>query len=92
MTISTAPLNLCMGTWACRFRTFRRDRNHRMHITNCFVWKRYLEAEGKRQKRQATFTRLRGFRAKIAKFSRPHCLAFSRRGLRTKKTKRNIEK
>ena len=56
MTISTAPLNLCMGTWACRFRTFRRDRNHRMHITNCFVWKRYLEAEGKRQKRQATFT------------------------------------
>ena len=43
MTISAALLNLCMGTWACRFRTFRRDRNHCMYITNCFVWKRYLE-------------------------------------------------
>ena len=56
MTISAALLPLFMGTWACRFRTFRRDRNNCMYITNCFVWKRYLEAEGKRQKRQATFT------------------------------------
>ena len=50
MTIATALLNLFMGTWVCRFRTFLRDRNHRMYITNCFVWKGYLEAEGKRQR------------------------------------------
>ena len=54
MTISTALLNLCMGTWASRFRTFRRDRNH-MYIANCYVGKRYLEAEGKLQIQQATF-------------------------------------
>ena len=36
-------------------RTVRRDRNHRRYITNCFVWKRYLEAEGKRQREQVTF-------------------------------------
>ena len=38
-----------MATWACRFRTFRRDRNHRMHITNCLcgsaTWK--LKENGK---------------------------------------------
>ena len=44
-----------MGTWACRFRTFRQDRNHRMYTTDCFVWKRYLKDEGKRQRQQATF-------------------------------------
>ena len=36
-------------------RTFRRDRNHRTYIKNCFVRKRYLKAERKRQRQQATF-------------------------------------
>ena len=37
-------------------------------------------------------TWLRGFRVKIANFSRLRCLAISRKGLSTKKTKPNIEK
>ena len=37
-------------------------------------------------------TWLRGFRGKIANFSRLHCLAIPRRELSTKKTKPNIEK
>ena len=37
-------------------------------------------------------TWLRGFRDKIANFSRPHCLIIPRRDLITKKTKPNIKK
>ena len=37
-------------------------------------------------------TRLRGFRVKIANFSRLHSLAIPRGDLSTKKTKPNIEK
>ena len=69
------------------------SRSKSLHVYHeLFCVEALLGTEGKRQKRQATFTWLRGFRAKIAKFSRPHCLAFSRRGLSTKKTKGNIEK
>ena len=59
----------------------------------------YAIGRGKANPKQITHVRyikiltwLRGFRDKIANFSRPHCLIIPRRDLITKKTKPNTKK
>ena len=71
------------------------DYNHqiKMYVEEIEIYQNYVRYLKKAHVRcLKILTWLRGFRSKIANFSRLHCLVIARRELSTKKTKPNIEK